>query len=60
MFKKIKKMKNLRLKIADTILLAAMVLVFGVTYDINAHVGLYLLSGELAAVAIMIVRGGKK
>ena len=60
MFKKIKKMKNIRLIIADAILLAAMLIVFGVTYDINAHIGLYLLSVELPVVAVMLVRSDKK
>lgn len=60
MLKKIKNMKNKKLLIADALLLAAMAIVFAVTYDINQHLGLYLLSGEMLAAAIMIVRSEKK
>lgn len=60
MLKKIKNIKNLRLIIADTLLIAAMAIAFGVTYDINRHAGLYLLSAELLAAAVMLVRSGKK
>ena len=60
MLKRIKKIKNLRLIIADVILIAAMAIAFAVTYDINRHAGLYLLSVELLAAAVMLVRSGKK
>lgn len=60
MLKKIKNIKNLRLIVADTLLVAAMVITIAVTYDINRHAGLYLLSGEMLAVAVMLVRSGKK
>lgn len=60
MLKKIKNIKNLRLIIADTLLIAAMAIAFSVTYDINRHAGLYLLSAELLAAAVMLVRSGKK
>ena len=57
----LKKLKNIKTKIviADGILLAAREVVFGTTYDINPHIGMYVLAAELAAVAIMIVRSGK-
>ena len=60
MLKKIKKIKNLRLIIADVILIAALAIAFAVTYDINRHAGLYLLSEELLAAAVMLVRSGKR
>ena len=60
MLKKIKKIKNLRLVIADAILIAALVIAFAVTYDINRHAELYLLSAELLVAAVMLVRSGKK
>lgn len=60
MLKRIKKIKNLRLIVADTLLIAALVIAFAVTYDINRHAGLYLLSGEMLAAAVMLVRSGKK
>lgn len=60
MLKKIKNIKNLRLIIADTMLVAALVIAFVVTYDINSHAGLYLLSAELLIVAVLMVRSGKK
>ena len=60
MIEKIKKIKKLRIIIADTMLVAALVIVFAVTYDINRHAGLYLLSGEMLAAAVMLVRSGKK
>ena len=60
MLKKIKKIKNLRLIIADALLIAALAIAFAVTYDINRHAGLYLLSAELLAAAVMLVRSGKK
>lgn len=58
MLKKLKNMKK-KIVIADELLLAAMAVVFGTTYDINPHIGMYILAAELAAVAIMIVRSGK-
>ena len=60
MRKMIKKIKNLRLIIADVILIAALAIAFAVTYDINRHAGLYLLSAELLAAAVMLVRSGKR
>ena len=60
MLKKIKKIKNLRLIVADTMLVAALVIAFAVTYDINRHAGLYLLSVELLVAAVLLVRSGKK
>ena len=60
MLKKIKKIKNLRLIIADVILIAALAIAFAGTYDINRHAGPYLLSAELLAAAVMLVRSGKK
>lgn len=60
MLKKIKKIKNIRLIVADTLLIVALVIAFVVTYDINRHAGLYLLSGEMLAAAVMLVRSGKK
>lgn len=60
MLKKIKKIKNLRVIIADAMLIAALAITFAVTYDINPHAGLYLLSAELLAVAVMLVRSDKK
>ena len=60
MLKKIKNIKNLRLIIADALLIAALAIAFAVTYDINRHAGLYLLSAELLAAAVMLVRRGKK
>ena len=60
MLNKIKKIKNLRLIIADVILIAALAIAFAVTYDINRHAGLYLLSAELLAAAVMLVRSGKR
>lgn len=60
MLKKIKKIKNLRLIVADTMLVAALVIAFAVTYDINRRAGLYLLSGELLIAAVLLVRSGKK
>lgn len=60
MLKKIKNIKNIRLIIADTMLVAALVIAFSVTYDINRHAGLYLLSTELLIAAVMLVRSGKK
>ena len=60
MLKRIKKIKNKKMLFADALLTAAMVIVFMVTYDINQHLGLYILSGELLAAAIMIVRSEKK
>ena len=60
MLKKIKKIKNLRLIIADVLLIAALAVAFAVTYDINRHAGLYLLSAELLAAAVMLVRSGKR
>jgi hypothetical protein len=60
MLKKIKKIKNLRLIVADTMLVAALVIAFAVTYDINRHAGLYLLSVELLIAAVLLVRSGKK
>ena len=60
MLKKIKKIKNLRLIIADVILIAALAIAVAVPYDINRHAGLYLLSAELLAAAVMLVRSGKK
>ena len=56
----LKKIKNLRLIIADVILIAALAIAFAVTYDINRHAGLYLLSAELLAAAVMLVRSGKR
>jgi len=58
MLKKLKNMKK-KIVIADGLLLAAMAVVLGTTYDINPHIGMYILAAELAAVAIMIVRSGK-
>ena len=60
MLKKIKNIKNLRLIIADALLIAALAIAFAVTYDINRYAGLYLLSAELLAAAVMLVRSGKK
>lgn len=60
MLKRIKKIKNLRLIVADALLIAALVIAFAVTYDIDRHAGLYLLSGEMLAAAVMLVRSGKK
>ena len=60
MLKKIKNIKKLRLIIADALLIAALAIAFAVTYDINRHAGLYLLSAELLAAAVMLVRSGKK
>lgn len=60
MLKKIKKIKNLRLIVADTMLVAALVIAFAVTYDINRRAGLYLLSGELLIAAVLLVRSDKK
>ncbi len=60
MLKKIKKIKNIRLIVADTLLIVALAIAFVVTYDINRHAGLYLLSGEMLAAAVMLVRSGKK
>lgn len=60
MLKKIKNIKNLRLIIADTMLVAALAIAFAVTYDINRHAGLYLLSAELLVAAVLLVRSGKK
>lgn len=60
MFKRIKKNKNLRLIVADALLIAALVIAFAVTYAINRYAGLYLLSAELLAAAVMLVRSGKK
>ena len=60
MLKKIKNIKNIRLIIADTMLVAALVIAVSVTYDINRHAGLYLLSTELLIAAVMLVRSGKK
>lgn len=60
MLKKIKNIKNLRLIIADTMLVVALAIAFAVTYDINRHAGLYLLSVELLVAAVLLVRSGKK
>lgn len=60
MLKRIKKIKKLRLIVADALLIAALVIAFVVTYDINRHAGLYLLSGEMLAAAVMLVRSGRK
>lgn len=60
MLKKIKKMKNKRMFVADTLLLAALVIAFAVTYDISRHAGLYLLCIELSVTAVMLVRSDKK
>lgn len=60
MLKRIKKIKNLRLAVADALLIAALAIAFAVTYDINRHAGLYLLSGEMLVAAVMLVRSGKK
>lgn len=60
MLKKIKKIKNLRLLIADALLIAAMFIAFAVTYDISRHAGLYLLSGEMLVAAVMLVRSGRE
>lgn len=60
MLKRIKKIKNLQLIVADTMLVAALVIAFAVTYDINRHVGLYLLSAEMLIAAVLLVRSGKK
>lgn len=60
MLKRIKKIKNLRLVVADALLIAALAIAFAVTYDINRHADLYLLSGEMLAAAVMLVRSGKK
>lgn len=60
MLKKIKKIKNLRLIVADTMLIAALVIAFAVTYDINRYAGLYLLSAELLTAAVLLVRSDKK
>ncbi len=60
MLKRIKKIKKLRLIVADALLIAALVIAFAVTYDINRHAGLYLLSGEMLTAAVMLVRSGKK
>lgn len=60
MLKKIKKIKNLRLIVADALLIAALAIAFVVTYDINRHAGLYLLSVEILAAAVMLVRSDKK
>lgn len=60
MLKKIKKIRNLRLIVADTMLVVALVIAFAVTYDINRHAGLYLLSVELLIAAVLLVRSGKK
>jgi len=58
--KRIKKIKNKKMIIADVLLVAALALIFATTYDINRHLGLYILSAEVLAVAIMLVRSGKK
>lgn len=57
----LKKLKNIKKKIviADGLLLGSMAVVFGTTYDISPHIGLYVLAAELAAAAIMIIRSGK-
>ena len=60
MLKKIRKIKNIRLIVADALLIASLLISFAVTYDINRHVGLYLLRLELLAAAVMLVRSGKK
>lgn len=60
MLKKIKKIKNVRLIVADALLIAALTIAFAVTYDINRHAGLYLLSVEILAAAVMLVRSDKK
>lgn len=60
MLKKIRKIKNIRLIVADALLIASLLILFAVTYDINRHVGLYLLCLELLAAAVMLVRSGKK
>lgn len=60
MLKKIKKIKNIRLIVADTLLIASLVIAFTVTYDINRHAGLYLLCLELLVAAVMLVRSGRK
>lgn len=53
--------KNVKKKavIADGLLVAAMMLIFGTTYDIEPHIGLYVLAFELVAAAIMIARSRK-
>lgn len=60
MLKRLIKIRNLRTIIADTLLIAALAIVFATTYEINAHLGLYVLSAELLAAAVMLVRSGKK
>lgn len=60
MLKKIKQIREMRIIIADVLLMAALIIIFAVTYDINRHAGLYLLSAELLTVAVMLVRSGKK
>ena len=57
----LKKLKNMKKKIATAARLfsPAMAVVFLTSYDINPHIGMYVLAAELAAVAIMIVRSGK-
>ena len=59
MLKKIRKIKNLRLIVADALLIAALAIAFAVTYDINRHAGLYLLSVEILTAAVMLVRSDK-
>lgn len=60
MLKKLKDIRNLRTIIADTLLVAALAIIFTTTYEINAHLGLYVLSVELLAAAVMLVRSGEK
>lgn len=60
MLKRIKKIKNIRVIAADIFLIAALTIAFLTTYDINEHLGMYMLSAEALAVAIMLVRSGKK
>lgn len=60
MLKKLKKIKNIRIIVADILLIMALTIVFITTYDINEHLGLYVLSAEALAVAVMLVRSGKK
>ncbi len=58
MLKKIKKIKK-KVAIADVLLVGAMVVAFATTYDIEPHIGMYVLAVELAVAAIMLVRSRK-
>jgi hypothetical protein len=59
MFKRLKKVLSKKSVITDALILAAMGLSFATSYDIDPHFGTYLLSVELAAVAIMMARSGE-